>query len=252
MGSFFFGYIMGIFNTAQSYMTTVVYPDMSDTVEYLMTSFVPLGAGVGAYLAGHLSQKTGRRKAMLITDFISIVGVAIQLLPNVYLLLTGRLICGFCVGLNSTLVPQYINEVAPIKVKGIAGTMVQVFLNIGILGSYLIANGLPDNFQPGDTPVFFWKVMFGFPFVTCGIRVLFLLVAFNQDTPKYCVMNGNEDEASTMLKRIYPKEYALEHLIQLRRSKELEASHETSSDNNETSKKAFSKRFRAGVLLSVF
>lgn len=105
MGSFFFGYVMGLFNTAQDYITKVVYPDISDAVTYLMTSFVPMGAGVGAYLAGPLAESLGRRKLMLVTDFVSIVGTIIQLLPSPYFLLVGRLISGFCVGLNSTLAP---------------------------------------------------------------------------------------------------------------------------------------------------
>lgn len=251
MGSFFFGYVMGLFNTAQDYITEVVYPDISSAVTYLMTSFVPLGAGAGAYLAGGVSQSLGRRKAMLLTDLISIVGTLIQILPSPYLLLAGRLISGFCVGLNSTLVPQYISEVAPLKVKGVAGTSFQVFLNIGILVSYLIGNGLPDNFKTGDEPVFFWKIMFGLPLITCLIRVIGLLTFFRYDTPRYCVMNDKEDEASSMLLRIYPKDYANEQLIWIRREKEAETG-STETNTNSMLKRANKRRFRSGVLLSMF
>jgi MFS family permease len=49
--------------------------------------------------------------------------VALTLIENIYLLIAGRAICGFAVGLNSALVPLYINEISPTSVSGIAGTM---------------------------------------------------------------------------------------------------------------------------------
>lgn len=90
----------------------------------------------------------------------------------------GRLVCGFCVGLNSAIVPQYINEVAPVKIKGTAGTIHQVAINVGIIISYLIPYGLPSSPQPGDDRVFFWNIVLGFPFLTVGYRILTMLVLY--------------------------------------------------------------------------
>lgn len=122
LGAIFFGYVMGIINVSGNYIQTSIFPDIPNYLLYLITSAIPLGAGFGAYSAGSLSAKYGRRTSMIITDFIAIFGVALQFINNQYGLLAGRLICGFCVGLNSTLVPLYITEVSPAPTKAVTGT----------------------------------------------------------------------------------------------------------------------------------
>ena len=47
---------------------------------------------------------SGRRKAMIMVDVIQMLGVIITLIPGLHALMYGRLLCGFCMGLNSVLV----------------------------------------------------------------------------------------------------------------------------------------------------
>lgn len=43
-------------------------------------------------------------------------------------LMAGRFVAGLFCGLFSGLVPMYLNELAPINLKGLAGTMNQLFI----------------------------------------------------------------------------------------------------------------------------
>jgi len=52
----------------------------------------------GAMLAGNIIHK-GRRRAHIIASIIGIIGVAITLIKLWYLLLIGRIIFGFAVGI---------------------------------------------------------------------------------------------------------------------------------------------------------
>src|SRR5687768_7355913 len=94
LGAFFFGYTMGVFNPAQEYIKREVYPKLSSTLLYLMTSVVPAGAAIGAFCAGPLTSRLGRRRSMMITDLISASATAMQILQGEVFLLAGRLICG--------------------------------------------------------------------------------------------------------------------------------------------------------------
>lgn len=60
---------------------------------------------------------------MFITDVIALLGITCShSFEDLYRGLIGRLVLGFCVGLNSTLVPIYLSEIAPGPIRGIIGT----------------------------------------------------------------------------------------------------------------------------------
>jgi MFS family permease len=67
-------------------------------------ALVPIGAGFGAFLTGPILTKFSRRDSMILTDIISILGVALSLVPKLYVLFIARFIIGLGVGLNSALV----------------------------------------------------------------------------------------------------------------------------------------------------
>lgn len=55
---------------------------------------MPLGAMVGSFFSGDLANKKGRRKALLIFDFISISGCCLSLINNYFTILIGRFLVG--------------------------------------------------------------------------------------------------------------------------------------------------------------
>lgn len=82
-----------------------------------------LGAMIGALTAPFLLKSLGRRKSMIVTDFIAIIGAILIFIKFYAVCVISRIICGFAVGFNSAIVPMYINEIIPSKLKGPFGTL---------------------------------------------------------------------------------------------------------------------------------
>jgi MFS family permease len=205
LGSFFFGFTMAVFNPLQSYIAGVVVPSASELEIDLATSLVPLGAALGAYIAGTLAQKLGRRKSIIITDLIALTGMIIETIPTIQTILIGRFICGSCVGLNSALVPLYISEYSPVSIKGVTGTFNQILNMTGNMTAFLLGFGIPsqDSSSYNFVQDNWWRIMLLFPTVTSSLRLIFMTFKFKYETPKYLIQRGNHEDAVKSLESIY-------------------------------------------------
>jgi MFS family permease len=80
---------------------------------------MPGGSWLGALISGYISDMLGRKKAIQIGSIIwcfgSIIVCASQSIP---MLIVGRIINGFSVGICSAQVPVYITEIAPPSKRG--------------------------------------------------------------------------------------------------------------------------------------
>lgn len=76
----------------------------------LVTSILTLGAAVGALLGGILSDRYGRKPAVLLTDLLFLGGTLIMASANaVSTLVVGRVVIGLGAGLTCTVVPVYLS-----------------------------------------------------------------------------------------------------------------------------------------------
>ena len=88
----------------------------------MVTSILSAGTFFGALAGGSVADWIGRRLSIIIACAIFSVGVALQVASSsVGLLVGGRIIAGFGVGLVSAIVIMYMSEIAP---KGIRGAIV--------------------------------------------------------------------------------------------------------------------------------
>jgi MFS family permease len=84
-----------------------------------ITAAMTAGSWLGALVSGYLSDILGRRKAIMIGCVIWIIGSAIICASqNIPMLVVGRIINGFCVGIQSAQVPVYISECVPPTKRG--------------------------------------------------------------------------------------------------------------------------------------
>lgn len=245
MGAFFFGYVMSAFNPISDYIKNHAFPEpVPEMLHNLMTSFVPLGAGIGALSAGKIASSIGRRKLMILIDIICIIGTILTILPSPIALVIGRLVQGLCVGANSSLVPLYINEVSPTEIGGTLGTGNQLLITIGVIVPPLLA--LIGNAESG-----FYKVILGVAAVSPAIRLIFSFLVFNHETPKYLVSLGKDEEAKEVLTRFYQDSRASEELSEMKRQRDLEA-----ESGKLTLKDIFSPKYKArlviGIMVAVF
>lgn len=118
--------------------------DTSDKDKWstIITSVCTLGSACGAIFSGPVA-KIGKWKAILLTNILVCAGAAITLVENPYAILVGRFIYGIANGSFSVFVPLFINETAPIEMKGPIGVMTQLFITMGIMISFLIGLVIP-------------------------------------------------------------------------------------------------------------
>ena len=85
----------------------------------LTATSMPGGSFLGALVSGYLTDKLGRRRAIQIGCAIWVIGSIISCASqNIGMLIAGRFINGFAVGICSAQVPVYVSELAPPSKRG--------------------------------------------------------------------------------------------------------------------------------------
>lgn len=208
LGGFFFGYSLGELNLLQIDLEKQYNwnNSTSNIMKGLLNALVPIGALIGTVLAGNFFSNIGRKWSLIIADILGIIGCCICIIlgaggtPQII----GRLLCGISVGINSQIVPLYINELSPVEVSGAMGTFFQSFINIGILLSYVMGWKIPDDDKGSyDINDKWWMFVFTFPLITCVLRLLLLLLVYNFDTPFSLMKRKKNEELNEVMKKIY-------------------------------------------------
>ncbi|CAN0196330.1 unnamed protein product [Ectocarpus sp. 6 AP-2014] len=133
---FLVGFNIGVMNAPEE----VVFPGHTTTEWSLAVSVFAIGGPFGAILAGTVSNRNGRRGAIIVNTWMYLIGgLLFALAPTVLWLVPARFMIGFACGFSSVVVPIYLGELAPPTLRGTLGTMTQFALVIGILGSNLLA-----------------------------------------------------------------------------------------------------------------
>lgn len=174
--------------------------DLSDYTQGFLVSSVLIGAVIGAGTNGILADMFGRKKIIIATAIIFIVGsILCALAPNIYVLILSRILVGLAVGIVNFIVPLYLSEVAPKQMRGTLVSLYQWAITAGILFSYVINGAFASA-------VYNWRWML-FAGVVPGI-VLLVGMSFLGDTPRWLVSKNREEEAKKIYRKIEPNENA--------------------------------------------
>src|SRR6201996_114963 len=117
LGGLLFGYDTGVVSGALLFLKKD-FGGLSSFQQELVTSLLLVGAVIGALGAGRVSDWIGRRPTVLITAVVFIVGVLLAAFTPTYpALLVARIIIGLAVGSASMIVPLYIGEMVPPRLR---------------------------------------------------------------------------------------------------------------------------------------
>jgi sugar porter (SP) family MFS transporter len=192
LGGLLFGYDTGVISGALLFIGKDFH-NLSSIQKELLTSLLLIGAMIGALVAGKLADLIGRRPTVLATAALFVVGVAIAAFsPSYWILVLARVVIGVAVGSASMVVPLYIGEVAPPKVRGALVSFNQLAITSGILVSYLVDYGLSSSQN--------WRLMFGLAAVPAIL--MFVGMLFQHESPHWLVTQGREDEAHKILSKV--------------------------------------------------
>jgi sugar porter (SP) family MFS transporter len=192
LGGLLFGYDTGVISGALLFIGKDFHGLTSFDKE-LLTSILLIGAAIGALAAGRIADRVGRRPTVLGTAALFVVGVMLAAFaPSYGVLVAARVVIGFAVGSASMVVPLYIGEVAPPRIRGALVSFNQLAITGGILAAYLVDYGLASRQN--------WRLMFGLAAIPAIL--MFLGMLFQRESPHWLVTQGREDEAREVLYRV--------------------------------------------------
>jgi MFS transporter, SP family, xylose:H+ symportor len=179
--------------------------------EGFATASLALGCVLGCLIAGSLSDKYGRKPALMLAAFFFFVSsLAMAFSSTRDLFIAARFVAGIGVGMASMLSPLYIAEVAPAGTRGRMVAINQLTIVIGILITNLVNYSLRNSGSDA------WRWMVGLGAVPSGI---FLLgVTFLPESPRWLLKEGKDEKATMVLSKIGNSAYVQETLDSIKNS----------------------------------
>ncbi|MFG1793250.1 sugar porter family MFS transporter [Nocardia sp. NPDC049149] len=161
----------------------------------LLTTAVVIGEIAGAIGGGVLANRIGRKKSMVLVaatyGAFALLGALSTDLP---MLVAARLALGITIGISVVVVPVFVAESAPTRVRGALLVTYQMATVIGIIIGYLAAYLLAGSQS--------WRWMLGLAAVPAVLTTVLLLRL--PDSARWYVMKGRIEEARRVLRRVEP------------------------------------------------
>ncbi|WP_280428789.1 sugar porter family MFS transporter [Nocardia brasiliensis] len=161
----------------------------------LLTTAVVIGEIAGAIGGGVLANRIGRKKSMVLVaatyGAFAVLAACSTALP---MLMAARLALGITIGISVVVVPVFVAESAPTRVRGALLVAYQVATVIGIIIGYLAAYLLAGTQS--------WRWMLGLAAVPAVLTTVLLLRL--PDTARWYVMKGRIEQARQVLRRVEP------------------------------------------------
>ncbi|MCP3758837.1 MFS transporter [Streptomyces sp. TBY4] len=137
LGGLLFGFDTGVISGALLFLKEDFA--LTSFQEGTVISALLLGAAVGALLSGRPADRFGRKRVLIAVAATFTLGLAAAVTARDFAsMVAARTILGLAVGSASTVVPLYLAEIAPPRLRGRLVTANQVLLTVGILVSYLV------------------------------------------------------------------------------------------------------------------
>jgi MFS family permease len=157
-----------------------------------------ISAVIGAYLAGFLAERIGRKNTNLIACILSMGGVAGQYASNgsLVIMIVGKIINGFPIGMWLVLGPLYASEVAPLKLRGWLIAMT----NIIQLSGVLLLTGVVYKLGPMEETISY-KAPIACQWVVPVI--VLLTIPFWPESPVWLVRRARHEDAARSIRRLY-------------------------------------------------
>ncbi|KJZ06485.1 MULTISPECIES: sugar porter family MFS transporter [unclassified Halomonas] len=200
IGGFLFGFDSGVINGTVDGLQTAFDSDSVGT-GFNVASML-LGCAIGAFFAGRLADRYGRRALLIVSAVFFLVsawgsGVATGSLEFVIY----RVLGGMAVGAASVMTPAYISEVAPAERRGRLATIQQVAIISGLFIAFVSNYVLAKIAGASTASLWFgfdaWRWMFWIEMLPAAIFLLALLGI--PESPRFLISRGRDDKATRVL-----------------------------------------------------
>ncbi len=245
IGGFLFGYDTAVISGCNSFLEQ--HFELSASMLGWVVSSALLGTIFGCIVAGSITDKIGRKKALILAALCLTVSAIGSMLPPQFLgnienaywltsdvdtafnvLIIVRIIGGIGVGITSVVAPIYISELSLPKSRGRMVSLYQLSITLGILLAFLIDWLVLTNAGDGagviatESSGFFqwlfvdeiWRGMFGTEIPIALLFLILLLVV--PETPRWLISKGRYDEAEAIMVKTNGQEYAQKQMAEIK------------------------------------
>lgn len=192
IGGLMFGYDTGIVGSAMLFVKKADQFNLNEFGQQAFVAVLLLGAVIAVLVTGNIADRIGRKKVLVIVGIMFIIGAGVNALtPNgwLWLLFLSRFVLGLAVGGSSLVVPLYIAEIAPSKLRGRLVSLNQAGVALGIFVAYLVGAAFAD--------VQGWRQMIGVAVIPAIIMLIG--IAPQPESPRWLALVGRSKEAENVL-----------------------------------------------------
>lgn len=195
-----FGLDIGVISGAEQFVQREFQvPD--STIEFVVSALL-WGAVAGALMSGFFSAKFGRRKTILMSAVVFVIGsIACAVTPSIEFLIAARFFLGLAVGMASFTAPLYLSEISPQSVRGGMISMYQLMITIGIVMAFLSNTYLASYANIGGEIGGHWRIMLGI--IAVPAAIMFAGVLFLPESPRWLVLNGLRERAVGVFQKMH-------------------------------------------------
>lgn len=167
---------------------------MDDTQFGVITSIFTVGGFIASLFANRVTDPYGRRPAVQLNAILVMLGSLIAATASSVLMLSiGRFFIGLAAGLGLCVIPAFLSEISPPKIRDAVGVFNQLSVVFGILTTQILGFYFA---HPGS-----WRTVF---VVSFGLAVLqFLLGLRSIESPAWLSANSRKPEARAVTARLW-------------------------------------------------
>ncbi|KAJ3861764.1 general substrate transporter [Lentinula novae-zelandiae] len=170
---------------------------------------MPAGSFVGALAVTQLADRLGRKRTILLSSLIWVIGSILQCASvNRGMLVVGRIVSGLSIGIASAIVPIYQSEITAPAIRGRMVSLQQWSITWGILIQYFIQFG--SSYIDG---VASFRLPWGLQMIPA--IVLFIGMLFFPESPRWLMDRERDEEALEILADVHGHGDKNHELVQL-------------------------------------
>ncbi|CAF3404240.1 unnamed protein product [Rotaria sp. Silwood1] len=203
-----FGYALGVMNAPSELIkndmneiyikryNSTISAYNQDILYSTAISVIALGGVLGGLLATPLSDRFGRKTGLLLNNIPAVIGsilmVISKFIASFEAFIVGRILIGFSAGFGATVGPIYINEIAPLRVRGSFGACFQLFMAAAVLLAQVLGLDIILGRQH------LWHYLFVVPIIFSILQCT--LLVFTHETPKFLLQRKRRGAAARALR----------------------------------------------------
>jgi len=250
LGGLLFGFDMAVISGVLPFLQKQF--NLTAVQEGWFVSSALIGCIAGVAMSGELSDRFGRKKLLVFSAVLFLIAAVgcTWFMPFSWVV-AARILAGVGVGIASNIVPLYISEIAPAKIRGRLVTYYQLAVTFGILIAYLsnaavLKYSLTATIDPGNAIFHFlfveqvWRGMFSIGILPALLFIVGLF--FIPESPRWLIQKGRHAEGLRLLSDLIGAEEAKKDAFNI----------ENNQGTGEGSyKELFSPRLRRALLLGL-